>query len=308
MEQAESLPQVALAISAYRSDDEVLRILHSVFASGNPDFGAVIVVESLGSGLIDRTAREHGWNVHYINADHNLGSAGNLDLRLRTAAATGLAWCYTVNHDGRVDKSQVDVLARHGSSAPRIGAVYPQLVLETAGGRIDAPRRQFSPHAAFLRSGDDENTCLDVAWSSSNCALYNLDAVREGVSVWPELWMGWEDLALGWMLQERGWVQLRCSDVSVGDNYEYRAVSALGFTTYIAAKPSWYMYYQLRNLIIIARRSHGKALGFVAVARRGITDVLVTLLFRDRKRERLAFLARGLRDGMRGRGGKGPVP
>lgn len=303
-----SLPRVALAIAAFRADECVLNLLRTVFVNGL-SFEEVIVVDSLGSGLIERTVREFGWPVRYINSAANLGSAGNLDLRLRTAAQTDCDWCFAVNHDGEVDLAKVRMLVDHGIAGGRIGAVYPQLRYSAAENRIDAARRGFRPFAKFREVEEaDSGPCTPVAWSSSNGALYNLHAIRSGVHVWPELWMGWEDLALGWLFSTRGWAQLRCSDVIVNDDYEYREVSMFGSKRFIADKPSWYLYYQLRNLIIIARRSRGQASSRWTIMRRGLTDALLVLWFRDHKWERLRFLALGGIHGLLGRTGKGPVP
>jgi hypothetical protein len=306
----QSLSEVALAISAFKSDQAVIELLRSMFANGQPGFGSVIVVDSLGSGAIPKAAAERGWQLDYISADRNLGSAGNLDLRLRTAADNPrLRWCYAVNHDGEVDAVKVEALQRHGHSRSRVGAVYPQLIYDQAGGRIDAPRGRFSPYGNLqARENRRDDATTDVAWSSSNCALYNLDAIRDGVRVWPDLWMGWEDLALGWDMQRRGWVQLRCSDVSVVDSYEYVPVRILGKQRYLADKPCWYSYYQLRNLVLISLRSKGDAIRLWSVAARGMIDIALILLFRDRKLRRLGLLFRGIGDGFRQRAGKGPVP
>ncbi len=303
-----SLPRVALAISAFDSDESVLEILRKVFATG-PAFAEVIVVDSLGSGMIERKLQKTGWPVRYINSGANLGSAGNLDLRLRTAAETDCDWCFAINHDGEIDLAKVTKLLGHGSAEDRIGAVYPQLRHPAAGNRIDAARHGFAPFANHREvETASAGSCTPVAWSSSNGALYNLRAIRSGIQVWPELWMGWEDLALGWLFGAQGWVQLRCSDVVIADNYEYRAVSIFGCDQFIAAKPSWYLYYQLRNLIIIARRSRGEASSGWTVIRRGLIDVVLIIGFRDRKWERLRLLGLGVVHGLLGRSGKGPVP
>ena len=131
----EPLASVALAISAFRSDEQVVRVLRAAFGPGKPRFGSVIVVDSLGSGAIAETAKHEGWPIRYINSETNLGSSGNLDLRLRTAAELGFEWCLALNHDGEVDPEKVRKLVEHGRSGPRVGAVYPQMLFPRAGGR-----------------------------------------------------------------------------------------------------------------------------------------------------------------------------
>lgn len=306
----ESLARVALAISAYRSDDSVIRLLESAFTPGQPRFGVVLVVDSLGSGQITRVALGRGWKVDYVNADRNLGSAGNLDLRLQTTAELGMDWCFAVNHDGVVEPTKVLALLRHGSQRERVGAVYPQLIFSSADHRPDSIRRGFGTLGLLGRGQPTNDNCaaIEVAWSSSNGALYNLQPIRDGITAWPDLWMGYEDLALGWELQSRGWVQLVCTDVFVTDNYEFRPVRLFGRTVHLASKPSWYAYYQIRNLLLIARRARGTAVGWGGILLRFLADVALTLFYRSQKRERLHLLFKGALDGLRGISGKGPVP
>jgi glycosyltransferase involved in cell wall biosynthesis len=302
------LAGIALAISAYRSDESVLRLLRKAFAEDQPRFAVVIVVDSQGSGAIQQAAENEDWPVTYINSETNLGSAGNLDLRLRTAADLGLKWCLTLNHDGELDPAKVRRLAEHGETRPRVGAVYPQMVFPRAGGRPDSPRRSFAPYTMIGRDGAQADGCVEVAWSSSNGALYNLTPIRDGVTAWPHLWMGYEDLAIGWDLQRRGWVQLLCKDVTVADDYEFRVARILGRTVHVVEKPSWYAYYQTRNLVLIARRSGGSAIGWGGILVRTAVDLGMIIIYRDHKSERLRLLWKGLADGLRGVAGQGPVP
>ena len=303
----DALRNIALAISSFKSDSQVLNLLSRAFAADQPQFGAVIVVDSLGSGAIERAIEENGWRVRYINSETNLGSAGNLDLRLRTAAEMGLEWCFAVNHDGEVTPAKVAELVAHAASGERIGAVYPQLIFERAGSRPDSPRTSFSTYG-LIAKGSDHNGCLEVLWSSSNGALFRLDAIREGVTAWPQLWMGYEDLAIGWELHRRGWKQILCADVQVEDDYEFRPAHFLGRTVYLPTKPPWYTYYHVRNQLLIQRGTKGSALSRTSVATRFLVDIALILFARRQKATRLRLLFRGLADGLRGVSGKGPVP
>lgn len=304
------LASVALAISGYRSDEAVLALLGRVFAEGNSPFGTVIVVDSLGSGAIAEAIAANGWSVTYINAERNLGSAGNLALRIQTAAAAGARWCYAVNHDGVVEPDQVRKMVGHGDSRPRVGAVYPTLIYSNRGNRLEAPRRTLTTHASFEPEPPRQDAlCEEVAWSSSNCALYSLDAVREGVEIWSDLWMGWEDLALGWLFAKKGWVQLQCRDVVVVDSYEYHAARLFGRTLYVASKPNWYAYYLTRNLILIARRTGGEACTPFQLLRRLVVGAGARLLVpRPGRLTWYGNFLKGIAAGMKDVTGKGPVP
>jgi GT2 family glycosyltransferase len=304
------LARTALAISAFRTDETILAHLRALFDGGAPAFGAVIVVDSLGSGRIEQEICANGWPVEYENAPINLGSAGNLQRRLEIAAELGLDWCLAVNHDGMVDQERAARLVRYGESGDRIGAVYPALRLTSADNRWEKPRRRRSVFGLLLNAAGPaaDSKVIDVAWGSSNGALYRLDPIRQKVRAWPELWMGYEDLALGWEYQKAGWRQVLAMDVEVDDNYEFRPVRIFGKIVHLADKPIWYSYYQGRNLWLIARGTRCDALSRTSAAVRLLVDIALIAGFGPDKRKRFSLLLRGVQDGLRGMVGKGPVP
>ena len=301
------LRRVVVAISTFRSDEPILALLGRIFADGGSELAAVIVVDSLGNGALRDEIARRGWPVRYENAEVNLGSAGNLARRLELAAEEDADWCFAINHDGSYDRRMVEVLARRAGDLGGVGALYPKRIL------IDRGNTSFRPIKAVFEmashdEGDDGASCEDVAWDSSNGALYSLAAIRGGSRVWADLWMGWEDLALGWQLSRDGWKQYRCAEAAYLDDYEYQKVRLLGRELYIARKPAWYAYYLIRNLVLIVRRTGAGAEGWWFLARRLAREIGFTILFRAEKRRRLVMLGRGLLDGLAGRTGKGAVP
>lgn len=301
-----SLARTVLAISSYRSDKAVLTLLAQAFADGGTPFGAVIVVDSLGSGRIGEEASARGWPIRYENADINLGSAGNLARRLQLAAATGLDWCLALNHDATLDVAKAEKLLACGSGTAKVGAVYPQLHL-IGTDRYDRPRRDFTLFGLTDASPLGDRT-LDVAWGSSNGALYALPAIRRLPDLWSSLWMGYEDLALGFELQRAGWRQLLCGAVTSDDNYEFAAHGAGALTVRVADKAAWYSYYQARNPLLIAKRSGWRALGRVQLMVRYLADLALIALVKTDKRLRFRLWLAGVRDGLAGKGDKSPVP
>lgn len=302
---AADVGRVVIAISAFRSDPSIVSLLEKLFAPGEQAFGQVIVVDSLGDGALEATIARAGWAVLYHNADRNLGSAGNLALRLRLAAQTDADWCFAINHDGSIDRDMIRALVAKGSSEPRVGAVFPKRVFTDRGHTVFAPHRSVFAMPRVARRSRNRMSD-EVAWDSSNGALYALRPIREGVVPWGDLWMGWEDLAFGWCLSNASWRQLRCDAVEFADNYEYEQVRLFGKPFYIARKPSWYAYYVIRNLMLFARRSRSGARGWRLVGSRLCREVVLTLLYRTEKMHRLRLLGRGFLDGLAGVTGKGP--
>lgn len=295
------LADVVLAVSAFRSNAEVLALLERLFQPGIPTFGAVLVVESLGDGSLGAAIRSRGWTVDYVNSEQNLGSAGNLALRLRRASAKQANWCYAINHDGELDLETVRAMVRDGRSGERIGAVHPLRLRPNRGHSIEAPRSNFLPLSSFRLHREATGKDLEeVAWGSSNGTLYALAPLRQGLSVWADLWMGWEDLAYGWLLWKNGWLQIRSSRAKFVDRYEHRAVNLLGRSMFIHDKPPWISYYTTRNLVLFVRRSGAGRRGWAVALWRLAQEAILAVLFKDHKANRVKLLIRGFRDGMRG--------
>jgi GT2 family glycosyltransferase len=300
---AEILSRVVIAISAYRSNQAVLQLLAKVFADDGERAAGVIVVDSENDGSLQSALTSRDWPVRYENSPVNLGSAGNLARRLELAADMDADWCFAINHDGEFDASLVEALVRTGRSEQRVGAVYPRRILTSRSNTVLRPHRSLFEMPKFGKNR--ASGTIEVAWDSSNGALYALAPVRAGVKPWADLWMGWEDLAFGWQLSANGWKQLYAAETEFLDDYEYEPVKLLGRRLFITRKPPWYSYYRIRNLILILRRMNVGLLGWLALARRVVLEVAIAVLFRNEKAKRLRMTWMGLVDGLRGVTGRG---
>jgi GT2 family glycosyltransferase len=210
------MSRVGLAISAYRSDDSVERLLREAVPLVPSTFDRILVVDSLGSGRIpELIARESWQSVQYVNSPVNLGSAGNLAERLERLVFDGCDFIYAVNHDGSVDAETVKRLLRFAEDRPRLGAAYPLRRYSGRGGKFDLTGTSMFPRPFFGSLRRPLEDSLRVYWSSSNGALYCAKPVREGLLPWRDFWMGWEDLAYGWLLEDHGYEQYVVSDAEV---------------------------------------------------------------------------------------------
>ncbi len=298
-------PSVCLAISSFRNDDAVQKLLEAAAPLVPSLFSSIIVVDSLGTGRIAALIDERGWSfARYECARVNLGSAGNLARRLELSAESGADYVYALNHDGLLSPPAIEALVQAASNNPRIGAAYPLRILPnraraydvTNTSRLLLPRRT-RPHAP-------SDATLTAYWGSSNGALYALAPVREGLSPWADLWMGWEDLGYGWLLASRGYQQVIVRDAVFEDPYEFKVLPAAGGELYVTDKPAWYAYYFARNLILIGGRLRPNWPVRASLVCRIALECGATTLLRSRKQERLRLLARGIIDGVRGVTGK----
>ncbi len=297
------LDDVVLAIATFRNDDSVIALLEAVEAGG-ANFHSVLVVDSMGSGDVAEIAGSRGWEITYHNADSNLGSAGNLHLRMKLASETDAGFVYTINHDGHIDVPAIAKLAEVARQNPQIAAAYPTRYRPNRGGSYDNPAGRGLPLPNRRGAEAPAEDVIDVEWASSNGALYALKPVREGIEVWPELWMCWEDTGYGWLLKSRGYRQVQVGGSVFQDDYEYRRVRLLGRDFYFADKPWWYGYYSPRNLIVVTLRNTRRPAAIGALAAQIAKEAALTVAFRDKKSTRLRLLARAVADGVRDRTGK----
>jgi GT2 family glycosyltransferase len=206
-----------------------------------------------------------------------------------------------VNHDGEIQQAAIETLIAAARSRSRVGAVYPLRRLANQEGRFDLSG--FSRLPLRRRVSDEKPKGLpEVYWSSSNGALYSLEPARMGLLPRSDLWMGWEDLGYGWALREAGFSQLLATEAEFRDTYEFAALPT-SKVAHVSAKPAWYAYYSVRNLILLVR-SGSIPMGLrLLVARRIALEVALTATVRRDKRKRWGLIARGIRDGFAGRTG-----
>lgn len=298
-----SLKRVVLAISAFQSDEEVIPMLRQLFAHGDNPFSAVVVVDSLSSGAVQNAIEANRWPVHFFNAATNLGAAGNLCKRMEMAAQFDADWCYALNGDGELKLETVRALVTCGTGKERIGAVFPLRASSSAAQQWSAAGKSFLPFRSPLRRAQNAPDEQEVAWASSNGALYHLAPARAGVFVWTDFWHAWEDLAYSWLLSSNGWKQIVCNEAIFVDDYERRKVRMFGKNLYIHDKPPWLSYYSIRNLMLFMARTRAGGRGWGVVLWRLLQEACLTIIYRDHKLHRLIFLTRGFIDGLRHRTG-----
>jgi len=300
---------VAIAISAFHSDDAVISLLEMIFANPHPNVDSTIIVDSQGSGKIAEVAAIRQWPIQYENANTNLGSAGNLARRMELAAKTGADWCLCLNHDANWDADRLSAMLSAARSRPRVGAVYPMLDHSPREPRWEDGRRHFRPSAGTrLSEIPADEAAAEILWSSSNSALYSLTPLSEDIAIMSDLWMAYEDLAYGIALHQGGWIQLSCRSAQLTQVFDYVPRRFLGRTLHIPDKPVWYPYYNIRNLILIWRQYGSEGVSITTISWKLIQSSLRTLLLEDNKVRRLRLLYLGARAGIRGEIGKGPYP
>ncbi len=300
---------LAIAISAFRSDEPVIALLQAIFNTSHPAVKRVIVVDSLGSGAISKAVTTNGWPVVYESSDRNLGSAGNLARRIALAKELGAEWCLCLNHDANWSADRLTAMLTVATSEPRVGAVYPILDHSPRERPWEDGRRSFEPSArkrfADMPVGSGNR---EVLWSSSNGALYATAPLADGISVMENLWMGYEDLAYGIGMSLGGWKQLMCREAVLSNVFDYRPESFLGQELHVPDKPTWYAYYDIRNLILIRKKYGAAGVSMRSIFVKFVRSILRIALIDNHKVERFSMLFAGVISGILGKDGKWTKP
>jgi len=231
--------KLAIAISSFRSDDQVVALVRSILEQG-VEFDWLFVVESEADGTLEgRLAALGDARVRYYSVTENIGSAGNLARRLLIAEELGADWRFALNHDASSSVKMLSALVEVAANAEvRVGALYPLRFEQGRGQYCMTGCRKFLFGFGW-RAKPPTAELTKVYWGSSNAALYSLSPIREGLRPEASLWMGWEDYLYGLDLDRRNWYQWVIRDAEIHDTYEYREDSFGGFKVVGSDKPCW---------------------------------------------------------------------
>lgn len=306
------LTHICLIIATFRQDDAVIALLEEAYGEGTMHpFCHIIVVDSMGSGALTQAVNERGWQgITYENGPENLGSAGNLARRLVLASQHHTAqWAYALNHDGELDWQTLEALVKRADTLrdERVGALYP-LRYTTHLKKYNLTGTSSLPIPYVGTTTRPTGESFPVYWASSNGAFYHLDPVRQGLTPWPDLWMGWEDLGYGWLLHQHGWHQEVVCGAVFEDGYEYKTHGTGQAAINVSDKPTWYAYYQMRNLILVTRRNARGPVTWACVAGRVGLELGLSMTLRKDKPRRMKFLFAGIQAGLTNQTGKWTYP
>ena len=297
--------KIGVAISSYKTDDDVIQLIKRIILESWPIDG-IMVVDSMGEGKIKKYISSIELdNIEYFNFDVNLGSAGNLLKRLELSSQKNWDFVLALNHDALVNKSTLENLLKY-KKTPNLGALYPLKYFPKKRFYDYSGTKEVGPWRSFGKKNPTQNQLIPCMWSSSNGALYNLMPVRQGIVPNGDLWMGWEDYLFGLDLKKSGYRQFLVSNAICNDNYEFTE-KKIGFKKiFVAEKPSWYNYYNTRNLLLICINHHPSLIRIIRVIIRNLFEIILLLagLSNTNKKEAILFKVKAFIDGIKKNTGK----
>jgi rhamnosyltransferase len=259
----------------------------------------VIVVDNGSSGAprerLDGLAREG--RIELVALGENLGLGAALNRGLERALDAGLEWALTLDQDTTPRDGMIAGLARVYEDFPgrdRVGIIGANY--EERGTGTTAFRRRAAPAGSFA--------VVDEVITSGS-----LVSLRAFVAVGPfreDLFIYYVDHEFCKRVRDAGYLVLLTRDVLMIHATGSASRRRVLFREVVTHDyPAWRNYYIVRNAVAIASEQafsdpRWAAYRLWVLAKRSTS----TLLLEQGRLEKLAYMARGLRDGILGRLGK----
>ena len=293
-------PRVAVVVLSWNRREDTLACLRSL--AGEP--ASVVVVDNASSdGSAEAVRREFPEAVLIVN-DDNLGFAAGNNAGIRRALADGAEWVLVLNNDVEVEPGFLAPLLAEAARRPAAGALSPKILFADppdriwfAGARYD-PRRGYNGRQRGYGERDDGR--WEEPWETDRvcgAAMLVPRALLEDDGLFDEeLFAYSEDTDWSLRVRERGhglWL------VPVSRVHHKVSASSGG-----ESSPTT-LYYGTRNSLVVAE--HHAPLGPLGTWRRRLvllTAHLVQAGLAPRRREAIAAVINGFRDGVHGRLGR----
>lgn len=296
-------PSVVSVILNTNRRDDTLACLASLRASTWQNHRALVLDNASTDGSAE-AIRTGFPEAEVLPLSANLGYAGNNNVGIEAALASGAEWVFVLNEDTVLAPDCIARLVEAGERDPNVGIVGPMVyhhdeptVIQSAGGKISRWWESFHLGANADDAGQFDRE-HEVDWISG-CAILVRRAVIEQVGAIDQRYFYfWEETE--WCLRAKaaGWRVVHVPSARLwhkGVQRDYRP------------KPT-VTYYATRNRLLTLSK-HNAPLGVKAVAWLQILRTLTSWTLRPKwrgMREHCRAMWLGARDYLRGRLG-GPV-
>jgi GT2 family glycosyltransferase/glycosyltransferase involved in cell wall biosynthesis len=299
--QVERVERVAAVVLNYRTPDETLLAVRSVLASRTP-FAQVLVVDNAADDECREALRELLDDVTFLSAGRNTGFSAGVNLGIRRALADGATHVMLVNSDVVLPVGTLRALLDALALDPARGVAAPVIAARRAPDAVTSAGMHFSDASGRMRHRLVGTSMRQrfPDWQSvagvSGCAMLVTREVFDAVGLLPESYFfSFEDLAFCLGAHQHGF------DVGVaGHSVAYHEGGrSMGATS------ARRFYFASRNHLLLASTRPGNWLVRTgrATAIVGYNAAYALMSSGGSPTSRLAAVARGVRDHLRGRYG-----
>jgi GT2 family glycosyltransferase/glycosyltransferase involved in cell wall biosynthesis len=299
--QVARVERVAAVVLNYKTPDETLLAVRSLLASRTP-FAQILVVDNASDDECREALREVMGEITFVSAGGNTGFPAGVNLGIRHALAEGATHVMLVNSDVMLPVSTLRTLLDALASDPTRGIAAPVIAARQLPDIVASAGMRFSDvsgrmrHALVGTSMQQRFAAWQPVAGVSGCAMLLTREVFDAVGLLPESYFfSFEDLAFCLDVRQHGF------NVGVVGN----AVAYHEGSRSMGATSPRRLYFASRNHLLLASTRPGSWL-----ARTGRATAIIgynaAYAFRSSGAAfpaRLAAVARGVRDHLRGRYG-----
>jgi GT2 family glycosyltransferase len=300
---------VAAVVVTYRRPKLLMQCLRALREQTHPVDEIIVVDNASGDGTAERVRQEFP-DVTLRVLSENRGGAGGFHEGMRIAAQQDVDWIWVMDDDAEPEPDALEQIAATGLHERADTVGLTSLKRFPNGVPQYDQTGWYRPHQAVIQPvGASEEAVTEVGYSSFVGLLVRADVVDviglpdAGFFLW------YDDVEYCLRLRTSGRLYLVRDSVIThhvsedvrgdGDDKPWRHFPTSFF---------WRFYYSFRNRLLIARR-HTATLqeqvrGTAQVLFRAARSAGSVLVYSDDKLPKLALLARGVADGLRGRSGK----
>jgi GT2 family glycosyltransferase/glycosyltransferase involved in cell wall biosynthesis len=295
--------RVAAVVLNYQTPDETLLAVSALLASARP-FDDVIVVDNGSDDALKTSLRRLLDRITLISTGSNLGFSGGVNVGIREARRRGATHVLLVNSDVVLPPLALDTLLGALRDRPAAGIVAPIVLSRAQPGVIATAGMTFSTATGRMRhpeAGAPFDEAIVPAWKEvagvSGCAMLIAERVFAQVGLLPEQYFfSFEDLAFCLSARDAGFATGVCG----------AAVAYHEGSRTLGAASTRRLYFGTRNQLLLG--AERPARGTVHRAFRAGAILVFNTLYALRASGssiggRLAAVARGTRDHIRGRYG-----
>ena len=249
-------------------------------------------------------------DVVLLGSGENAGLASALNLALARLATEGVEFALLLDQDSLPDPGLVDTLLR-GFTAPRepeearrrpgVAAVGPAILDQLEGRAEYFARLRLFGNTRIHSAADVATEFFDVDFLITSGTLLHLPTLADIGPMDEELFIDSVDFEWSFRARARGYALLATFSATLrhrrGDDLCHTPLGPLRIHS-----PSR-LYYMHRNRIRLYRRGYVPIAWKVHDLGRWLVKLALLMMFAPDRRGRLAAVTRGLRDGLRLRGG-----
>mgnify|MGYP000574976727 CR=1 FL=1 len=262
----------------------------------------ILVIDNASTDGTEKTLKITGIiddkRIHYVYLDKNTGGAGGFYHGLRYAFEKGWKWFWLMDDDAEPMHNALEEIFR--SAKDRHHIYGSAAVSNTDGGcMLCFPTKIISPSKIeIVEKYEDLSTVDQVAWLPFLGLLVNRSIIEKIGFPDKTLFIRNDDIEYAEKAKRKGIKSYLVKKSVIQHPFQPTIhITLFGRRLYYRSMPSWKMYYEVRNKIIIAKRYYSLFSGLKSFAGASL-QIFLSIFIEKEKKAYLKSYIHGIVDGM----------